>query len=135
MGEHTVELQDGLAVGEDRLTQAVLREATAGDIIDAQAEGERVVHAPGQDGQSEPQLVASPSMTAVHVLRRQVVRLEGGRSPYHGPLSLADMRRLTPTDLALLQDGADQLDQAAASEMARREVAQRGRDDQAGGDG
>lgn len=132
MAETTVQLETGFAVGQDRLTEAVLREATAGDIIEAQAESERVVQVPGPRG-PEPQLVSSPSDCGVNVLRRQVVRLQGGKEPYQGPLSYNDMKRFTPTDLGLLQEAADEIDEAAAAESARREVGQRGRGDTDGG--
>lgn len=119
-------LTHGLVVGDDTLKAVVLREPTAGDIIDAQEEAEKLVYAVDPDtARLVPSLVASPTMVGVHVLRRQIVAI-GNLS---GPIELAMLKRLHPEDLALLQAKADELDAAANAEIASREVTRRGRDD------
>lgn len=120
MAQHTVTLKTGLTIGEAVHKEVVLRELTAGDIIDAQAESERLVQTP-----EGPALVASPSQVGIHTLRRQIARI----GSVEGPLSLRELKRLDPEDLYLLQQEADRLDAAASAETASREVTQRGRDD------
>jgi phage FluMu protein gp41 len=122
--EVTVTLVDGLKVGEDVLKDAVLREITAGDIIDAQEESEKLVLTP-----AGPQLVPSPSLTGLNVLRRQIVRIGN----VGGPLDLKMLKRLAPHDLNLLQAEADKLDQAVAAEVSRKTLDSRGRDSGMGG--
>lgn len=121
MAEVTVELEKGLVVGEKTHTTAVIRELTAGDIFDAQAEAERVVHT--EEG---PQLVASPSAVGIHTLRRQIAKI----GDVEGPLSLGEMRKLHPVDLELLQEECEKLEQAVIAAIASREVTRRGRTDE-----
>ena len=120
MAEVTVELDKGLVVGEKTHTTAVLRELTAGDIFDAQADAERIIQTP-----EGPQLVASPSAVGVHTLRRQIVRI----GEVEGPFSMGEMRKLAPIDLERLQSESIELEQAVMASIASREVAQRGRAD------
>ena len=123
-------LVHGLEIGKDILKDAVLREPSAGDIIEAQEEAEKLVYAVEPDsGRLVPSLVASPTMVGVHVLRRQIVKI-GNLS---GPIELDMLKCLHPEDFARLQAKADELDAATTAEIASREVAQRGRDDGNGG--
>lgn len=122
-----IKLKHGLKIGKDVLRNAVLREVSAGDIIEAQEEAEKLVYAV-DNGKLVPTLVASPTLVGIHVLRRQVVRIGN----IDGPIDLDMIKKLKPVDLDLLQKKADELDGAAEGEAASREVAQRGRDD---GDG
>lgn len=115
-----VELKDGLKVGEDRLKNATLREATVGDMIDATTESERAIATP--DGYA---LVASPTLVGLNTLRRQIVNI----GDVKGPISLAELRKLSAGDLLQLQESAAALDTAAL-----REVERRGRDTAAKGD-
>jgi phage FluMu protein gp41 len=128
MAQLKVTLKHGLKVGEDTLAEVTLREVTAGDIIEAQDESEKLVYA-ADGGKLVPTLVASPTMVGVHVLRRQVARI----GDMDGPLSLEQLKRLHPDDLNLLQAKADEMDGATEAEAASREVAQRGRGDGDGG--
>jgi phage FluMu protein gp41 len=123
----TVPLKHGYRLGETALRQAVLRELTTGDILDARAASERLVMVPGEG----PALVCSPSGMGVETLRRQIVRLEDGGEPLQGPLSVAQMGRLHPDDFAAIQDAADRMD--AASLQAAERAAARGRADGGGG--
>ena len=120
MAEVTVELDMGLVVGEKTHKTATIRELTAGDIFDAQADSERVVAT--EEG---PQLVASPSAVGIHTLRRQIAKI----GDVEGPLSLGEMRKLHPVDLELLHEECSKLEQAVITSIASREVAQRGRTD------
>jgi len=120
MAEVKVELHKGLVSGEKTHTSAVIRELTAGDIFDAQSEAERVIQTP-----EGPQLVASPSAVGIHTLRRQIVRI----GDIEGPLSMGELRKLSPVDLERLQSESIDLEQAVMASVASREVAQRGRAD------
>ena len=117
-------LRDGLPYGkgEEAVLQydVTLRSLTAGDIIDARLESERVVETP-----TGPRLVTSPELMALNVLRRQVTRV----GAISGPLSIAQLRSLSHHDLQLLEGACDTLEVA---ELAER-VGNRGRADQAPG--
>lgn len=119
-----VTLMYGLKIGDETHYQVVLREATAGDVLDAQEAGERLVFAPTGDGGVEPVLVASPSRVGIEVLRRQIASV----GDISGPLDLALMRRLDPEDLNFLLIKSGQLDGAAVSQ-AQDGASKRGRDD------
>ena len=129
MAEITVTLIHGYKVGKETLKDAVLREVTAGDVIEAMEESEKIVMMPNESGQLEPQFVPSPTMVGVHVLRRQL-KCIGNVS---GPFDLAEIKRLYPVDLKLLQDKADELDSATDAKAAPQAVTQRGRSNSNGG--
>lgn len=114
MATVNVTLQTGLTIGEAVHVAAEIREATAGDLIDACLESERLVET--KDG---PQLVQSPTLVGLHTLRRQIVKV--GDHP--GPLGMPELRKLSSLDLSLLQEKARDLEVAAL-----REVTARGRD-------
>lgn len=124
MAQVQISLKHGLKVGDDTLKAVTLREVTAGDIIDAQDESEKLVYAAEGD-RLVPTLVASPTLVGVHVLRRQILRI----GDLDGPLLLEQLKRLHPADLNLLQEKAEELEGAMEAEAASREVAQRGRGD------
>jgi phage FluMu protein gp41 len=112
-----VTLDQGLTIKETTHKIAVIREATAGDVIEATEESEKVVKTP--DGY---ELLASNTLVGIHVLRRQIVSV----GDYKGPLTLSEMKHLSPGDLRLLQVKAEQLESAAL------EVALRGRSEASG---
>ncbi|MCE8027545.1 hypothetical protein HOP54_02425 [Halomonas daqingensis] len=120
----TVALIHGLTIGETLHREVVLREATAGDVLDAQAESERLMMVPNHDGGFEPMLVVSPSRVGIEVLRRQIVSV----GDISGPIELAVLKRLNPEDLNLLLAKSEQLDGAAVSQT-QDGATQRGRDD------
>ena len=107
----TVELLKGLSVGNVEHKTATLREPTAGDLIAAMTESERVVSVNG-----EPTLLLSNTALSINTLRRQVVTI----GDIHGPLESMQLALLSGTDLALLQQAADELDVAVAKEMSDR---------------
>lgn len=129
-GRMTVALADGLTLGGATYDRAVLRQLTAGDILEAQEEAERLVYA--KDGTLS--LVMSPARMGREALRRQVARLEGeGGQTFEGPLGVEELGRLSGRDLAALQAGVELLDQAAVKSA---EAAQnRGRAFAGGGSG
>ena len=104
MGSITVTLTRGLLVGDEAQLEAELREPTAGDVIDAGQEAERVVMT--AEG---PELVSSPSLLGALVLCKQVVRI----GTVQGPLKLADLKKLSALDLQRLQEKAQELEAAA----------------------
>ena len=117
MAEKTIELVKGLVIDNVAHTKAVLREATAGDIIDASTESERIIQA---DLQKPPQLVVSNTLLGMNMLRRQIVKI----GDIEGPLSLTQMKLLSGTDLGMLQDGLEELEEAAfALELRGRDSA------------
>lgn len=110
MAEISCTLYDGLAFGKDVLKEVVLREVTAGDVIEAQEESEKLVQGPGG-----PVLVSSPTLAGLGVLRRQVLRI----CDVSGPLSLSDFKRMTVRDMNLLEAKARELEAATAAALAR----------------
>lgn len=124
MAESTVTLHDGLKLGEHTYYEAVIREATAGDVMDAQEASEKLVFAPSSDGSGvEPTLVTSPSKVSTEVLRRQIKRV----GEISGPLSAEQLRKLSPGDMNRLMQATEELDGAAVNETQGRSE-QRGRD-------
>lgn len=129
------ELKHGLTLGEggeQRTRKRIkLRAPTAGDVIEAQEESEKLVYATDAQGNVVPALVTSPALTGIHVLRRQIVRLDD----VHGPLDLVLLKKLHIEDFELIQAKAQELDAASgqAARTASREVTQRGRNDGDGG--
>ena len=111
MRTEPVTLEKGLTVGRVTHLNAIIREATAADIIDATEEAEKVVMT--EDG---PALVASPTFVGLHTLRRQVVSI----GEHEGPLTVAELKLLSAIDLNLLQNTAQQLENAALAEVAKR---------------
>ena len=130
MAETKVTLKHGFRVGDHQFMVATIRETTSGDVIEANEESEKVVMVPTEDARgnlvTEAQLVTSPTLVGINVMRRQIVAIDD----YSGPLSLAEVKSLHPEDLNLLQAGVNQLDQLAAK--ALEGVAERGRDEGAG---
>lgn len=118
MAEITVTLKDGLKIGKDVLKDVVLRDPTAGDIIDSQGESERMVLTP--DG---PQLVVSPSLAGANMLRRQIIRIGN----VQGPIDLNEIKRLSAHDLSLLEGAVSEMDEALVVENAAKELEKRGR--------
>jgi len=117
MNQDTFDLVDGLKPVSTLHRTCTIRTATAGDVIDAQAAAERVVHT--GDG---AMLLISDSRLGWEMTRRQVVSI----GDIKGPLSDEDMRALTGRDLNLINAKIEALDNAAWK--AAQELVQRGRD-------
>ena len=121
MADIDVPLPKGSPDAEHLPVVAVLRALTTAAINAAGEEAERCVQGP--DGQYH--LVTSPTLSGVHLLRRQIRRLvdKAGTTILDGPLSLDLFARLDPADFVAVQDAAERLDaagQAALSRMADR---------------
>ncbi|SNR59556.1 Mu-like prophage FluMu protein gp41 [Humidesulfovibrio mexicanus] len=110
MANLTFSLHYGLKIGEDVLKEVVLREMTAGDILDAKEDAEKMVLAP-----EGPVLVTSPTRFGTELLRRQIVKI-GNLS---GPIALSELKRLHPADLNMIQAKADEIDIALGLELER----------------
>lgn len=104
MATVSVTLTKGLKIEEEVHLEAVLREATAGDLIEATADSERLMLTP--EGY---QLVPSPTMVGTNVLCRQIVRI----GTHNGPLTVGELGKLSAGDLKLLQQKAEQLEAGA----------------------
>ena len=111
MATATVTLEKGLKIGEVTHLEAEVREPSAGDILDASEESERLIPTP-----TGYQLIPSPTLVGVHVMRRQIVRI--GDHP--GPLTLAEIRKLSSGDLQRLQQTAQRLEDAAGKGIEGR---------------
>jgi len=95
----------GLTIGETVHKLAEIREVTAGDLIDATDESERLV----RTDEGDYILVASPTMVGLNTLRRQIVSI----GDHQGPLTMGEIRKFSGADLNALQAQAQQLDQAS----------------------
>ncbi|AMK09652.1 phage tail assembly protein [Pseudodesulfovibrio indicus] len=121
--QRTVPLTKFVTVGEAECREVVLREATAGDVIEATEEAERVAMTP-----QGPALLVSPTRLGLGVLRRQVVSF-GSLS---GPADLAWIKRLSPADLDSIQAEAEAMDAAVSLDVGAA-LSDRGRTDGSGG--
>lgn len=125
MAQHTFELEKGLMVGNVPQTTVVLRELTAGDVVAALEESEKLIMVPGPNGM-QPALVQSNAMMGINTLRRQIASL----GEIQGPLERDKFDLLSGADLEILQAEADKMD-AAVLGVA---VADRGRSEAADSD-
>ncbi|NDV20918.1 hypothetical protein GO013_16020 [Pseudodesulfovibrio sp. JC047] len=114
----TIPLTTPVTIGKNECHEIVLREATGGDVIEAQEESEKLVMT--ADG---PQLVASPTLVGMGVLRRQVVKI----GDVDGPVDLVTLKRLSVYDLNQVQLKADAMDAATEAEALKARTAMRGR--------
>ncbi|HEY9200770.1 MAG TPA: phage tail assembly protein [Gammaproteobacteria bacterium] len=121
MAEINVLLINGYKLGDAVIKDVVIRDITAGDIIESQIEAERLVQT--EDG---PELVTSPTLAGVHMLRRQIVSI----GDIQGPISLHEIKRLDPVDFNLLQAKASELESACMKKASGEAAVQRGRDHQ-----
>lgn len=107
-----VPLTDGFKIGEHLHTEAELKECSAGDLIDATVDAERLV----ATREGDYVLVASPTLVGMHALRRQIVRI----GEHQGPLTLAELKRLSGRDLNLLRNSAQALETASLKGVEER---------------
>lgn len=105
-------LEDGLKVGDQIHKEVELRELTAGDMLDAEAEIEELVLT--ENGTVTYK--TSPVKLSHELLRRSIAKL--GSLPM--PLSQAEFRLLTRTDLIILQTNARKIDQAMVEKISER---------------
>ena len=122
MAEITVPLPKGSKYGERTATAAVLRELGTADIIGAGEDSEKCVLGP--DG--EYHLVMSPTLSGLHLLRRQIVRLEDAAGTViDGPLGVDMFLRLEREDFLAIQHKTEQMDKAGQEALER--MTERGR--------
>lgn len=125
--EHPVNLTDGVAIGENTYTVAVIGPLSAADIVAASEAAEVLKLTP-----AGPVLVQSPTRLTRERVARQVKRLETAAGESHaGPLGAGLMKAMSAEDYDRLIDAVDRLDQAAANLGARAQSM--GRDGGAGG--
>lgn len=122
MNTVTFKLKDGVKKFGKLHVDVTLRSATAGDIIDATQEAERLVITP-----QGPALVASPILTGAQVTRRRVVKL----GDMDGPIDMDLLKEFSADDLGLVQMKCDELDTALGREAAQL-LEKSGRDEGAG---
>ena len=106
------DLENGLKVGEQIHKEVELRELTAGDMLDAEAAIEEMVITEEGDVAYK----TSPTKLAHELLRRGIAKL--GDLPM--PLSEAEYRLLSRTDLILLQQQARKIDKAMFEKISAR---------------
>lgn len=116
MAQHTVTLEKGLTVGDKTYTTATLKELSAGDVIAAMEESERVIMVPNASGSLEPTLLLSNSLMGVNTLRRQIASI----GDIQGPIEREQLNLLSDADLLLLQQGVQEMDAAAAQDISAR---------------
>lgn len=122
MAIHKVTLEKGITVGDVTHREVTLKELSAGDVMEAMDESERLLMVPTTTGELEAQLVLSNAALGINTLRKQIASL----GEIEGPLEREQMALLSHTDLELLQAGAQELDAILA-----KAVIQRGRSDAA----
>ncbi len=127
MAAQKITLKDGFKVGEKTYLEVSLRSLTAGDVMDANLDAERLemvpqMNAGGQVTGYGPEYVKSPTLVAMHTLRRQVSIV----GLLEAPLEIEMLRKLSPDDINLLSRIANAMD------AADLEAITRGRSDGAG---
>jgi phage FluMu protein gp41 len=123
MAEIKVPLPAGSMYGERTATVAYLRELGTADIIGAGEESEKCVLGPDR----EYHLVMSPTLSGLHLLRRQIARLEDGAGTViDGPLDVALFLKLEPLDFLEIQRKAEEMDKSGQQALER--MTERGRD-------
>lgn len=105
-------LENGLQVNGVLHKEVELKELTIGDMMDAEAEVEELAFTENGDVTYK----VSPSKLAHEIMRRSITKL--GDLPM--PLSKAEYRLLTRTDLILLQSQAQKIDQAMVEKVTAR---------------
>ena len=107
-----VMLETGLMFGEERQLEMTLRELTTGDLLDAETAAERLV----MTAEGEPVLVKSPALFGYEILRRQIASI----GKINGPISLRELRSLTPEDLNRISLFVQNWESAKAEQVVSR---------------
>ncbi len=121
MAQIEFDLIHGMQVGDAKLKHVVLVEPTVADVLECSEESERTVMTP-----KGAALVSSPAVMGALMLCRQIKSIDGQELPFN----LAMLKKLHADDLFILQQKADELDDA--SQKALEEITQRGRSDEDG---
>ncbi|WKS99793.1 phage tail assembly protein [Gallibacterium salpingitidis] len=107
-----ITLKTGLMYGDEPQKEVVLRELTTGDMLDAELAAERLL----VDKVGNPVLVTSQVLFSYELLRRQIASI----GKLQGPISLAQLRSLTPEDLALINAALATVESAKAQQVTDR---------------
>lgn len=107
-----ITLKNGLMYGEEPQYEVKLRDLTTGDLIDAEMASERLM----LDKQGNPVLVVSQTLFGYELLRRQIASV----GKLQGPISLAQLRSLTPGDLALINAAIETVESAKVQKVLER---------------
>lgn len=116
MSKTLFKLDHGLKIGESIHFDVELRELTAGDIIDAEEDAEKLVNA-GSPSAPNYVLVRSDIRASMAILRRQIRRI----GDINGPINEREIRKLHPDDLFIIQRHAEAMDKAIAQAQAMSE--------------
>lgn len=120
---------NGIVVGENQFTHAVVRQLSAAELIAAAQAGEVLKILP----KIGATLVHSPVVTLQERVCRAVARLEAeGGAEHPGPLNKTFLQHFSAADYDRLIQALDQIDEAAAG--ATKRGVDLGRNDGAGGD-
>ncbi|MCR9657266.1 phage tail assembly protein [Vibrio parahaemolyticus] len=109
MSKTKFKLDHGLKTSEKTHFEVELRELTAGDIIEAEEDAEKLVNA-GTATAPNYVLVRSDIKASMAILCRQIARI----GDIQGPMEQRDLKKLHPEDLFMIQQHADAMDKAAA---------------------
>ncbi len=107
MSELTITLLDGFKTGDTVHTEAVLRDPTAKDLVEAAKQAEKPVNTP--DGWK---MLTSDVSLGLYLLRAQIVRI----GDHQGPLSEGEIKLLSARDFVLLQGAVGAMDAARVTE-------------------
>lgn len=97
-----ITLTDGIKVGEIIHKDVEFRDLTAGDILEANEEAERVV----QLNDGTVSVATSAARLGMELLRRRITRF----GEIKIPLSLTELLKISEADLEALQDAVSELD-------------------------
>jgi phage FluMu protein gp41 len=120
---HKFTLTDGIEYGGKVQKDVVLRELTAGDVIDASAESEKLILTP--DGY---QLIASPSLVGAANIRKQIMSIGEIQAPVEDKL----YRQLTPRDFQIIQNESEIFEEACLALVKKGELGQSGNESEQG---
>lgn len=111
MTQHSFTLIDGMRIGDELHQKCTVKEPSAGDILDAQQDAERLMATP-----SGYTLVISDAVLGFHLARRQITAI----GELQGPITEKEMRLLSARDLNQIQQELNHLDQAVLKELEER---------------
>lgn len=104
-----IKLKDGVLIGDERITNLILRKLTTGDLLDSEVAAEQVkLTAQGH------QLIASSAVMSAELYRRSVAKI----GDLDGPLSIKQLKSLSLIDYKLLRNAYDGLNNPTIDEVA-----------------
>ena len=123
--DKTFRLPNGIKIGDTVHNEVILREVTAGDVIEATESAEQayVVHI---GSQVDIHVAASPTRAGMLLLMKRMTKLGDLKMP----ISEAEFKKLSAADMSMLDKMATELDQEVSLKLAEK-VTSRGRNDSA----